>query len=316
MKTLAFAARGTRRSLHCSIAILTLALSIGPGCGDDRGRVRCWRRRRCGQRCGSGRGCRRRRAGCPVRWDRYSTRPMAASSMAVTTAAMAALPTGSRDWTLSPPDLVDAPPREWVLLTDFEGNGDLTPFWALFVGGTMTGDSGDAPTGALVPARGSSRQAMHLQGPAVADGAVINTHQNFDWTALFTGVRFWARGTGDQPTEILVALTDLRSPTELYYAGLRAESALACEASAPDVRMAAVFGRQLLIGPRGSRNARSGVRHGRARREGNCISLFRRTAPTTSGSTTSNWAVVPENAARVSLEVVASSGPVSSLRLN
>jgi hypothetical protein len=61
------------------------------------------------------------------------------------------------------------------------------------------------------PPRAESHQA--LQVTPAATGADVFTHQHFDWTRLFAGVRFWVRADAPAGVELAVALTDYVSET-------------------------------------------------------------------------------------------------------
>lgn len=106
------------------------------------------------------------------------------------------------------PDAVGEGPtgRAAIMLDDFEGGGEIPTMWLL----------NRSPGAALTvtppsPARGESSQALHVT--LAATGADVFTHHHFDWTQMFSGVRFWVRGDAPGGAELAVAVTGSVSET-------------------------------------------------------------------------------------------------------
>jgi hypothetical protein len=115
------------------------------------------------------------------------------------------------------------PPQDrWLMLSDFDGNEFVPAFWTTFVDGKLTNSGPAAPTDEVAPPRGTGKLAMRVRGPATPGGIDVNTHHHIDWTQAFSAVRFWARASGDTPTEIIFAITELGVETQGYFGGQRA----------------------------------------------------------------------------------------------
>lgn len=90
------------------------------------------------------------------------------------------------------------PPDSWQLLEGCDGNSAIPVFW---LGGHVCENPG--------PERAGWGHALHVTGPARAEGGDLNTHHHFDWTRPYDAIRFWARSAGEQPTEVVVAITEI-----------------------------------------------------------------------------------------------------------
>lgn len=107
-------------------------------------------------------------------------------------------------------------PLDWFVFDDFEGGSLFPTFWA--VAGATAPDSRDrAPEQEIMPPRQTSRRAMRLKGTAMDAGVDVSVHHHFDWSRLLTAVRFWARAEQPGGSELIVALTDIRSSLRTFY---------------------------------------------------------------------------------------------------
>ena len=96
----------------------------------------------------------------------------------------------------------DSGPAAAILMDDFEGGGKLRGQWML---NSSPGASLTFP--APEPSRASSRQAMHVVPAPMAMGVDVFTHEHFDWTTFFAGLRFWVRFDSPAVAELAVAVT-------------------------------------------------------------------------------------------------------------